>query len=235
MNKTVLITRAQHQSAELITHLSQRGIDGIVFPCVDILPPSSPQILAAALNHLDEFDRCIFTSANAVAAIPENVTEFKKVYAIGPTTAQALAERGIHAAVPQQFNSEGLLAMPEFMQVEQQRIGIFTGEKPRGLLHDELQQRGAHVELIFCYRRSCPQYTQAELNEVMAAHIDAIICTSAEVLVNLITLFEENLPWLTRHSLIVVSDVMYKLATEIGFREVKQADNATVSAILTLL
>ena len=232
MSKKFLITRAERQSTELVSILSQHDIDCVVLPCVEISPPTSRDSLFEAIEHIDDYDCCIFTSVNAVEALPHDLTGFKKVIAIGPATAKALQQLGIEASVPEEFNSEGLLAMPELMHVDRQQIAIFTGENPRGLLHETLQQRNAHVELIFCYKRSCPHYKKAALDEVMATDIDGIICSSAEILVNLIMLFEEDLTWLTRHSLVVVSDNMHQLATKVGFQEIHQAKDATTQAIL---
>ena len=69
----------------------------------------------------------------------------------------------------------------------------------------------------------------------MAVDIELIICSSTELLTNLVTLFEGYLTWLIRHPIVVVSDRMYQLAAELGFQEIRQAKDATTQAILNCL
>ena len=235
MHRNILITRAEHQSAELVRMLTQRDSNCILLPCIEILPPTSQYSLDEAMNHVDNYDYCIFTSVNAVAALPDQLPCFKKVFAIGPATLKALQQLGIEASIPNIFSSEGLLIMPEFQQVNNKKIAIFTGENPRKLLYDTLLQRHANVDFIFCYQRSCPHYSAAALEKVMAVDIELIICSSTELLTNLVTLFEGYLTWLIRHPIVVVSDRMYQLAAELGFQEIRQAKDATTQAILNCL
>ena len=96
-NHCVLVTRPQHQQAELISALESHGAKTIAVPLLQIGPPSTGEhaaTLRRSLLELDLFDTLIFISTNAVragvAAIEDYWPQFPvgiQVVAIGPSTA----------------------------------------------------------------------------------------------------------------------------------------------------
>ncbi len=62
----VLVTRARHQSAGLVTLIEQHGGTAIRFPVIEILPARDPRTARAAMARLDDFALVIFVSPNAV-------------------------------------------------------------------------------------------------------------------------------------------------------------------------
>ena len=62
----VLVTRPRHQSAGLAALIESCGGTAIRFPVIEILPARDLRPAQAAFASLDDFDRVIFVSPNAV-------------------------------------------------------------------------------------------------------------------------------------------------------------------------
>jgi uroporphyrinogen-III synthase len=191
--KGIVITRPEMQAGPLAAQLAALGARPIIFPAVVIqaLPEQAP--IAATMSQLADFDAVIFASANAVIhslphwqqAWPSSVMPF----AVGPGTAAVLAQYGVARALTpaSQFDSEGLLALPELQEVAGKRILLIRGQGGRLSLAQTLTQRGASITLLDCYRRSCPSTGALGLLEAwQEGRIDAILLTSSEGASNLL-------------------------------------------------
>lgn len=116
--------------------------------------------LPSRLSTEIHYDGIIFISKNAVQHCPMHylrpTTTVTQIYAVGPVTAAALQAANIEAKTPpQDYSSEGLLALPELQQVKGQHWLIVRGETGRETLKERLQQRGANVDYLACYTRRC--------------------------------------------------------------------------------
>src|SRR5690348_1569258 len=118
--KRIAITRAEEQASGLLARLDQLGATTIVCPTIAIIPPADFAALDAAIGRLPEYDWLIVTSANGARALldrmgalgqqPSSLSHLS-IGAIGPATADALAERGIKASfVPSAYVAESILA-----------------------------------------------------------------------------------------------------------------------------
>lgn len=227
MKKTFLITRPQAQAQPLVSAISQLGHQCITLPCVAIEPLALP-----SLKKMMHYNALIFTSANAAHADLPYHDIIQPVLSIGPATTQALHAQGLDTIITAQpYSSEGLLALTELTNINDHNIAIFTGDNPKPLLRDTLHARGAHVDVVLCYRRTQPTYTAANLLQIINTPIDAIITTSHDTLVNLITLFKTHLDWLLSQHLLVISEKMSAFAKEQGFTHVSIADSPHTDAI----
>ena len=187
----IVITRPARQAAGLAREIAALGGRPLVFPAIVILPSADVAALRAVQSNLASYDITIFVSANAVeygvgdpAAWPVRILAL----APGPGTAAALAAVGIaNARVPAtRMDSEGLLALPELLDVAGKRIVIFRGDGGRELLRTALEARGATVEQVECYRRAKPQSGAAGLIDAWRdKRVDAVTLTSGEGLDNL--------------------------------------------------
>lgn len=196
--KTIAITRPTGQATKLVALLSDAGASVVDFALIAIAPLDDYEKADAQFKQLDQVDRLIFISSNAVhnampriqALWPKGLPAQLKFAAIGPVTAQTLAEYGIQSVlIPQdRFDSESLLAMPEMQVVSAQNIMIVRGIGGRELLAQTLSQRGATVNFAECYQRINPQTNCDAIYDAQTQQplCEAIIVTSSEAMRHLI-------------------------------------------------
>lgn len=200
--KTIVVTRPRAQAAALAAAIELAGGRALIFPLLEISPPSDPQPLAAVAGRLADYALAIFISPNAVdyslpalltpGPWPASVTPA----GIGPGTVQALAAHGISPCLAprSRFDSEGLLAEAALgaERIDGQRIVIFRGNGGRDLLVDTLTARGARVDCIACYQRSAPTTGATGLTAAwQAGQLDALTLSSSEALRYLVDLLDD--------------------------------------------
>jgi len=193
-----VITRPARQAAGLAQQVAALGATPIVFPTIVILPPTDRTGLTCAHAQLSRYDIAIFVSANAAeygVPDPRQWPARLATFAPGSGTAAALAATGIHkVTIPTTtFDSEGLLALPELNDVAGKRVVIFRGAGGREHLGQLLEQRGAVIDYVECYRRAAPR-TGADglLETVRQRRAHALTLTSSEGLANLWSLLDEQ-------------------------------------------
>jgi uroporphyrinogen-III synthase len=186
----VLVTRPEPQAGPLARHLAELGARVYRLPAVELRPREDRAAQRASLGPLDRFHWIVFVSANAVRFGVTLLEERRdlKLAAIGPATAAALNHAGFRVAlVPTGgYDSESLLASPEFSHVSGQRILIVRGTDGRELLADELGARGAEVLYAEVYERRratpIPGAVAAVEAEWARGLIDIVTATSPELL-----------------------------------------------------
>ena len=238
----VVVTRPARQAAALAREIATLGGRPLVFPAIVILPPVDEAPLREVQRHLEDYDIAIFISANAVeygvgdpGAWPAQLLPL----APGPGTAAALAAVGItHARMPATtMDSEGLLALPELVDVAGRRVVIFRGAGGRELLRTALRARGAHVVQVECYRRARPAAGAAGLIEAWRdKRIDAVTLTSSEGLDNLWAIFDaEARAFLIATPVFVPHPAIARHAGALGLRSVIVTPPADAGLIASLL
>jgi uroporphyrinogen-III synthase len=186
----VLVTRPEPQAGPLARRLAELGARVYRLPAVELRPSDDRAAQRASLGPLDRFHWIVFVSANAVRFGVGLLQERRdlKLAAIGPATATALNHAGFRVAlVPAGgYDSEHLLATPEFSSVEAQRILIVRGGGGRELLAEQLTARGAEVSYAEVYERRraqpVPGAVAAVEAEWQAGAIDVVTATSPELL-----------------------------------------------------
>jgi len=238
----VVVTRPARQAAGLAREIVALGGRPLVFPAIVILPPADGAPLQEVQRNLEGYDIAIFISPNAVeygVADPAAWPVQLLTLAPGPGTAMALAAVGItQARVPATtMDSEGLLALPELIDVAGRRVVIFRGTGGRELLRTVLEARGAHVVQIECYRRASPAAGAAGLIEAWRdKRIDAVTFTSSEGLDNLWSIFDaEARAFLSATPVFVPHLAIARHADTLGLRSViitPPADSGLVASLL---
>jgi uroporphyrinogen-III synthase len=182
--KRIVITRPRAQAAGLMRLLAERGVQPIACPAIEIAPLLTFAALDAALEDLAAFDWVVFTSANGVKAVwerlsPEQAAALasRRVAAIGPATAQALAQRGLAAAfVPEEHVAEAIV--PGLGDVAGKRVLLPRAELAREALAQQLASLGAEVLEVAAYR-TLPAEPSAEALAALRAGVDAVTFTSS--------------------------------------------------------
>ena len=178
--KTIVITRAASQSAELRNQLEDRGARVIECPTIQIVPPKSWKPVDDAIRQLHTYQWLLFTSANAVEQFMDRMGQRRPaipIAVVGSSTAAKLGEWGLQAAlVPDEFRAEGLLrAFPD--NLVGTRILFPRAEVARELLPDELRRRGATVDVVTVYRTV--KAFSGNIGEILEhERVDCIIFTS---------------------------------------------------------
>ena len=180
-SKTILITRAASQSAELRSRLEDLGARVIECPTIHLVPPKSWKPVDDAIRRLDTYQWLLFTSANAVAQFMDRMGARRPatpIAVVGSATAAKLGEWQLQASlVPKtEFRAEGLLdAFPQ--NLVGTRILFPRAEVARELLPDELRRRGAVVDVLTVYRTV--RASSGNIGEILESEpVDCIIFTS---------------------------------------------------------
>ena len=179
-------------------------------------------------EHLDSepaisFDSVVFTSVNAVkgaAALRSFPWPDIAVYAVGPATANALAELGqtLIAQPRAPYNSEALLA--QLVVHKPGRVLIIKGEGGRTTLAHSLISAGWVVQACNVYQRQLPAIDKTRLSDIFDSNPpDIVSVTSNEVLNNLLILAAAYKPVLLSRPLIVNSQRAADAAVRAGFTQ----------------
>jgi uroporphyrinogen-III synthase len=222
----IVVTRPAQQAAPLAEMIRAAGGRPILFPVLEILDTADLAPLIDVIGRLDRFDLAIFISPNAVLRAMNQIAALGAwpagllAAAIGKGSVKALKRFGIDAVIApaRNFDSEGLLALPELQQVAGWRVVIFRGDGGRELLGDTLTARGASVEYIECYRRARPCTDAAPLLRAWArGEVHAVVVTSSEGLRNLFEMVGKlGQSWLRRTPLLAPHPRIVAAARELG-------------------
>jgi uroporphyrinogen III methyltransferase/synthase len=161
--KRILVTRPREQAAELVGLLESFGAETIEAPMIRIVPPEDYGPLDAACAGVRHFDLIVFASANAVevfitrllrTALDLRALGGVKLCAVGPATAERLAEAGLKVdVVPAEYRAEALIdALSASGDVRGLRVLLPRADIGREIVADEFRRRGAEVTEVIAYR-----------------------------------------------------------------------------------
>ena len=244
---SILVTRPSPAGEELVSRLRALGQEAWSFPLIEFTPGRDLLRLAGAFSAITDNDLLFVLSQHAVSfAHAQLEREGLKwpaaahYFAIGRTTALALhTVSGYDIRYPQDREiSEVLLQLPELQNIAGKRALILRGNGGRELIGDTLTARGAEVTFCECYQRCAIHYDGAE--EAMrwqSREVTMVVVTSGEMLQQLWSLIPQwyREHWLLHCRLLVVSERLAKLARELGWQDIKVADNADNDALLRAL
>lgn len=180
------VTRPRQQADALIALLKDAGAEVAALPLLEIAPTENPAPLDAALAGLESFDLAIFVSPSALDAVCERLLspwpEKLAVAVMGPGSLRRAHELGIKTIIsPQgQFDSAGLLQLPQMQNLAGRRVVLFRGNGGRDALPRTLTGRGAELTLVECYRRLPPAFDASRLEAEFGRGCDGIVVSSSE-------------------------------------------------------
>ncbi len=157
----VVVTRAREQASGLITMLRELGACCYEFPTISIRPYEDDTPIRQEIEKISQYDWLIFTSVNGVKhfwaslddmGLDARVLGGRKVAAIGPATADALAARGINPDfVPEQYVAEGVVEGLLQQGVKGSKVLIPRAKVAREVLPEKLREAGAEVTILPVY------------------------------------------------------------------------------------
>ncbi|MCK5829229.1 MAG: uroporphyrinogen-III synthase [Methylococcales bacterium] len=238
---TLLVTRPKRQAESLCRLIDQQGWKSIRFPTLEIVALENNKI-NQQLEVINQYRWLIFISANAVnfalSANDGTIEHFKKssIAAVGKATEKALHSIGLSVSlIPDaHFNSEGLLATKEMINVRGQACLIIRGKGGRETLANSLRERGAKVDYMEVYTREKPEYNDSNIADMLRqGTLNIITITSGEGLNNLMAMIAEELhDKLVSVPIIVISHRIKKIAEKIGFKHISVTEKPGDTAII---
>jgi len=231
---SVMVSRAGGTGLQLTERLKEKGIPAWYIPTLDI-------VVEEILLPVEDFQQAIFISANAVKYSVQKSKMLvdmlpDQLIAVGQGTANSLYEAGFNnIVIPKQFNSEGLLELPQLQDVTGQQILIVKGRGGRTLLEKALTKRGAVCHHLDVYCRVTGLINADPWNEFLSAgkqNIITIASVEAMVAIN-------NQPhrdsWGESVILVVASERIKEKALEYGYQQIRLADTASNDAMMTAI
>jgi len=237
----VLLTRPLSQVGNLQSLLEDSDLDYVLFPAfeIDKIDTEVPG---------QTYDVIIFISANAVIYSEEYFSQLfaepLKIFAVGPTTAKKLTDKGVKVdAYPlENASSQELLAIPECGELTDKKILIVRGKGGSQTLKNSLKAMN-QVDYFEVYRRTPCQVSRLHVESIerfMQTPDGIIIANSVESLFNVIKLAKEIRPYhedeLKSRSLVVFSERIKVQAKSIGFENIyvtpTPSDKGTIIELL---
>jgi uroporphyrinogen III methyltransferase/synthase len=247
--KRVLITRTRRQASVFARLLAEEGAIPIELPAIEIEPSADPAAVSAAIDALTagHYTWAVLTSANAVELWFEHLRERgldaraftrTKVAAIGPATAEALAERGIVAdLVPEEYVAEAVVEALRAAQVGPgDQVLVPRAESARPELVEGLRGLGAQVDEVTLYRAAVPEIAPAEaLSLLREGAIDIVTFTSSSTVRNMAAMLNGHVETLRGPLVACIGPITAKTAEELGLRVDVVASEFTVEALVRAL
>ena len=246
--RTIVVTRAAAQAQRFTQLLEEAGARVLEAPAIVIAPPPSWEPLDAALDALGTFTWVIFTSVNGVAMVDRRLPARglawaalagRRVAAIGPATADALAEHGVRPdLVPGEYRAEGLLEQLRGVITPAEGVLLPRAAQTRDVLVTGLRRLGAQVTEVPVYATRRADAGAARLREALAAGaIDAVTFTSSSTARNFAEMFtdDERRSWLGRVTVASIGPITAATATEYGLTTNVMPGEYTIPALARAL
>ncbi len=246
--RRVLVTRTRQQASGLRRLLEERGAEVVELPALEIVETVSPALIGRIGEALagGEYGWVIFTSANGVELFFRHLREHGRdarsfrdasVCAIGPGTAQALAQHGILAdLVPESFVAEGILAALQARELSRRRVLVPRAENARPELIAGLRKLGAEVEEVPLYVARVPAEPDgAALARVRSGEIDVVTLASSSTVTHLLTLLGNDPTPLRNAVVACIGPVTANTARRLGLRVDVVADTYSIPGLVAAL
>lgn len=243
----ILITR---QYTEDYEPLEDMGAEIFEFPTIKTVPPDSYDALDAAINNIETYDWIILTSSNGFKYFFNRLIEKNKdirdlkgikLCAIGEKTAETLKGYGlITAAVPEEFNAEGLIK--QFTKdgadsadaIKGKRFLLPRAEKARETFPDAVRELGGHIDTPAAYKTIRPQTHAKRLERFLReGKITMATFTSASSFNNLQEfLGSETTELLKGVTIAVIGPVTKKVVEKAGLTAGIMPEEATIDGLV---
>jgi len=195
--RRIVVTRRPEQSAWLVGRLRELGATVLELPLIEVAPPPRTGPLDEALRGLDRYDWVVFTSANAVRAVAERMTELglgvrglesRKIACVGPSTTAALRESFPGLVVALEAATHRALSLLEALAgaARGRRFLLPTSDRARNVLAGGLRERGAEVDVVVAYRTVAPAALRERVLDCLREGADLVTFASPSAVENLV-------------------------------------------------
>lgn len=232
------VTRPGADGRQMAELARERGMVPWLMPVMDIFWHRPD---AHGLRALMRAEVVVVTSRHALQALSKAGIDLPAApswIAVGTATADALAQAGVQAQVPEQMTSEGVLALPALAGVLGRHVCILKGEGGRELLARQLEHAGAQVTEVPLYRRVCAHPPEGMLRTFFKQKYKALVAASGESLAcaRAAAAQVQQEAALMQLPLAVMSERMARLAAQQGWQgEVTVARETSSAGLLAAL
>jgi uroporphyrinogen III methyltransferase / synthase len=246
--RTIVITRARTQAQRFAQLLEAAGARVLQAPTIVIEPPASWELLDTALGALESFTWVVFTSVNGVAMVDRRLSARglawtaiarKRVAAIGPATAEALAEHGVRVElVPTEYRAEALVEGLRRVVGPGDRVLLPRAKETRDVLVVELRRLGVAVTEVPAYQTRRVEDGVVRLREALASgSVDAVTFTSSSTARNFAEQFsdDERSAWRGRIAVASIGPITAATAAEYGLSTDVMPSEYTIPALARAL
>jgi uroporphyrinogen III methyltransferase / synthase len=242
--RTIVVTRAAAQAQRFVSLLEAAGASVLETPTIAIEPPPSWAPLDLALDAAASFTWLVFTSVNGVTMVDRRLTGRRltwalfaraRVAAIGPATADALAEHGLRVEiVPREYRAEGLVERLRPEIAAGARVLLPRAAQTRDVLVRDLAGLGAVVTEVAVYAtRRVGTNDPALRNALAAGTIDVVTFTSSSTARNFAELFtdDERRAWFPSLTVASIGPITAATAAEYGLTTRIMPSEYTIPAL----
>ena len=234
--RTILVTRPVRDAGELASKLRERGAEVIESPAIEIVELEDTTELDRAIRQLGagDFAWVSFTSPRAVGAVCERLHGFglpprtpAKIAAVGPATAESLADAGVGVDLVADPHTTDALA-EAFPDGEGRVLLPRADIAPEGL-EDRLRAKGWTPVRVDAYRTRYPDALPDEARRALEeGRVDAVVFTSSSTVEGFVRL--AGVPPETR--VVCIGPVTADAARHAGFSVDAVAEPHTVDGIV---
>lgn len=200
-NKTIVITRTVEQSKESSAVFSELGAEVIIFPTLEIVPPSSWKQFDEAVMDKNNIDYLIFTSAHSVKMFSERIKDLYinfnynkvKIVAVGNKTAGICRDLKIPVnIVPSKFSGDAVVDELSNYDLKGKVIFIPRSAIGREALPQGLRELGAIIKSVPVYNVSLPspESTREYIERLNIHNPDLFIFTSPSTFENFLQIMK---------------------------------------------
>jgi len=242
--RRVIVTRATDQAGEFSDMLTSRGATVLECPTIKLVEPASWDELDAAIGELSDFNWLVLTSVNAVRFFFQRLNSLGldaralgpcKVCAVGPKTAEAIAEYGIRPdLIPPDYRAEAIVSEFAKRDINGQKIFFPRADRAREIIPQELEKMGARVTAPVIYRNILPDRLCPETILALEKRcVDCITFTSSSTALNMAELLGADLlvNMLKGVAVASIGPVTSKTCRDLGLKVDIQPDEFTLSAL----
>ena len=196
-----MVTRAREQASDLVALLEEQGACCLEFSTIAVRPLDDYAEVEEAILRLPDYDWIVFTSVNGVCHFWTELEEIGldtrmlggiHVAAIGPATAEALRQRGVHPDfIPDTYVAESVAQGLMELGVAGKHILIPRAREAREVLPEELRKAGAIVDVLPVYEAApsgAPEQRDQLLEQLAAGEIHYITFASSSTVDNFFAL-----------------------------------------------
>jgi uroporphyrinogen III methyltransferase/synthase len=240
--RTIMVTRPTYQADGMVDAFEALGAAVIVQPAIEIGPPREWAPVDAAITQLSSFAWIVFSSANGVHAFLDRLLDSGRdvralgqtqIAAIGPATADALAEYRLRADVmPPEYRAEAL-ADKLVPVTAGEHVLLVRASRGREVLAETLVAAGAAVTQVVAYESRDVATPDPDVAAALKDNrVDWITVTSSAIARSLVKLFGASL---ARAKLAAISPLTASILEEAGHEPAAVATEYTTAGLIAAI